>query len=536
MFVGIITRRDKYCGAVLRAKVVSSNKKVYRNKDFRVKIKPNGMDDATICMYDVQYAKEILQGYNLSSLTTEISMPAYGPYGSTLTYLIKDSDNGHLLSAYLNSDGTLNGRPKYGSNSGNAEGSISITATKNNAQSSALVNVIIPSYTIDDVKQEILSSSLGAVTKFNLWSRVSGDTDKTYNDTDLSAGNHNIMEPLYLSTLRIDNDSRYAARIKQYTDDEITVTWEINDDLVASNGFTNLSSETKAKILPTNSDKRIKVEQTNRGTTIRPSYLIARELCNDSNLLNYITLVGEQIKERYYVLSGLSIVPTLHIGSEESEVLPPLYCSIRSEQISNQEMEVVYQNIEKLFVGSIDGEQIDFSNSVYEYEATDVAYDITKAGQYQADFGTDTQYLDIYTYHSEGFSTLTYPDYGIDGINTNIIPPQDVQNGTIKSSQGVTIDYPTYNNNNIVPFVLAKAGTDVTTDGKRTHKLFRIDLNQLRSIQKATNDDKYLTFILFFNVVIANFAGKNADGTTRSRTIQFTKTIQINFVDTTSGT
>lgn len=520
LFVGLVTRRDKDCGTILRAKVVSSNKKVCKFKDFRVKIKPNGMDDATACMYDVQYAKEALQGYNLDELSTDIAMIAYGPNGSTISYDIQDGNSGPLLSQYLNADGTQNGRPKYGDTASNAEGSIRIIANKNDASSTALVNATIPSYTYDDVLREVLSADLGATIKSNLWGYIcNGDNNRNYSDTNISASNHNITQQLKLNDVRLD--SQYVS-LKKFTDLPIKISWDIEDDFVTDSNFGTLNTDIQNAILPSGANIRIKKESNGYGTIVQPSYTDAYAVKNNAYLERYAQLTGDSLEQRAITISGIRVIPKIIIGSHEPYVLDPLLCSISSKHLTNNEMGAVYQNVQKIFKDSPNSTPIAFDSIILEHTAIDVDYQST----FNASTTFDSpQTLTLYMYAKEGFSNCEYDALGITQgalLGTDV----DITYKGVNTST----EYPTYNGRQVVNEIFQDAYVFGENTSVYRYKVISVDLNRMRSAyESSSKNESFLTFTIIATMNITNYRGD-----TSPRRVQISKTITVRFQDTNS--
>ena len=320
-FIGLITQKDKPTGVTLRAKIVTANKKKSKYKTFDVSIKPNGLDDYTCCLiYHSTAVEKINSLHDMTQIIDNINLTYSGINDTTISYNIIDV-NTPYLSAYLENDGKINGRPKYGE--GDAIGYIEIIVRKNDAKVTSRIQTVVKAVTAD----EVLNNT--TFTQANLWNLIRKNNEP-YQQRSEWSGHNNISSDLNLiSSKEINNISNEA----------VAITWKVQDSTI---GYVN-NIYTEPRI---NEDT---------GVVSRCSYADACTLVDNIPIgtAKVITTENSSLNNRVRI-SGITLTATLTLGEASKEII--FNCATISKYITSKEViEVVRSSI---YLSNEDNEHI----------------------------------------------------------------------------------------------------------------------------------------------------------------------------------
>lgn len=327
-FIGIVTRKDENTGVTLRAKIVTPSKRKSITKDFKIKIKANGMDDYQCCILACSNAKARMEKDKDKNnvINGDISMSIYGEYGTSISYKLSDS-----ISKYLNENGELVARPKYGD--GDVTGSIDITATKNEASVTLTVDIVIRALDAADIL-----NNESIFNKDFIWNLIKGE------NTSPDALKESLALKPQLSVAAVSEEQRKFAAVNdsysKYTDiasiisEPVYFKWTLTSSLAD----TRLGEEETAD--PVFGDDGIV-----RCPTYTQACRIADSALNEENagtLCSFVYKQGsvEDIHSDYVAISGYSLSVTVSLSEDEAAPTKTFFfnCAVHSKYLTNAEV------------------------------------------------------------------------------------------------------------------------------------------------------------------------------------------------------
>lgn len=312
-FIGLVTRKEKDTGVSLMAKVVTPSKKKSVRKTFKVKVKANALDDFSCCVIDhASIVNKINSSQNMNQVVNDVAFSYNGVNGTNITYRIIDIAE-PLLSFYLEENGKIIGRPKYGE--GDATGYIEITVTKNEASLTSRIMATVKSVTAE----EVLSNT--TFNQSSLWASIRG-TNGSFQQGNEWSGHNNIFSPLTL--------------INEKTADSIStkpvkIQWSIKDETLTYASASNIYTE-----------PRIDLED---GSVVRISYKDACKLVDTISGVD-IKIIGSSTNalQNRVRIGGLTLTAKLTLDNATKDIV--FNCSTVSMYLTNKEvMDVVLSNL-----------------------------------------------------------------------------------------------------------------------------------------------------------------------------------------------
>lgn len=312
-FIGLITRKEKDTGVSLRAKIVTPNKKKSAEKIFKVKVKANALDDYSCCVIDLATVKEKLEtSQDMSQLINNVTLTYNGANGTTISYKIID-DTEPLLSSYLNEDGKISGRPKFGE--GDATGTIVITVSKNEEAVESSIGTGVKAITAEEVLNDT------TFTQAALWTAIRGTND-TYQQGSEWSGHNNIANTLNLIK---------SKEVASMSITPVTIAWSVDDKTLNYASINNIYTEPRI--------------DASTGVVNRCSYKDACKLVDAIAGID-IRVIGSNNSawQNRVRIGGITLTAVLTLGEVTKTVV--FNCSTISKYLTNEEiLDVVLANI-----------------------------------------------------------------------------------------------------------------------------------------------------------------------------------------------
>jgi len=441
-FVGLVTQKEKDSGCILRARIVSPSGKSYGQKDFPVLVKKRAKSAFELCRIACENSKNLIEKNNISELTEDMAFPDKGfdtnldSYPEIaevkLKYTIIDLEGQAPLSDYLNPEGKIISRPKYGisgTSDENVSGKVEINASYGDEYVKKTLDVTIKSATAEEVLN--LATPINAEA---LWSRIykvngrtgistvnAGFNKATYG-TSKEFGNMQIHAPLNLIS------EVYGEDIKAISAKPVQVTWEIKDDMQSEIKNINkfYTRDYTKEVSTFGVESRIALE-TNTSKNIRsgdvftPDYSKACKLLDTYKSVGTCWLLGDALIGRTIAMGGITLTATFSLEGSDLTKTIELKCATLSSDLSRTEVLDEFVKQMKIYTETPDNKYID----------TQSPYDFSKSNSGVPNSITDqssiVEYITFRMYSSYMLSKVAIPALYIDsGMLVN--------SGTIQNS------------------------------------------------------------------------------------------------------